>query len=173
MCSEFLWFQMVSGIVPPLMTQRAFRYVLVLPQEFSWQNGSDVCQDLIKLFILPSVREAIQSNIEKLTNWPSDKCHLNFVSGKAVLVLLPIPAASGVENLICLYKVPDRFSSWHMKIKFKHIIISHRGCVGSPLNSLVLNDISLEHVPEFKYLGVWMTEKLSWLHQIEVISKQA
>ena len=33
--------------------------------------------------------------------------------------------------------------------------------------------VSFENVPEMQYLGVWLTEKLSWSHQIEVVSKRA
>ena len=44
-----------------------------------------------------------------------------------------------------------------------HLVISRKSHPLQPNFELKIGDSSLARVAEFKYLSVWLTEKLSWL----------
>ena len=50
--------------------------------------------------------------------------------------------------------------------KCKYLVISRKSHPLQPNFELKIDDISLARVAEFKYLGVWMTEKLSSLVKV-------
>ena len=58
-------------------------------------------------------------------------------------------------------------------IKCKYMIISRKKRPNLPSCNLKLNNIPLEEVDEYKYLGVWLTSDLSWSKHIEYICSKA
>ena len=57
--------------------------------------------------------------------------------------------------------------------KCKYLVISRKSHPLQPNFHLKIGDSPLTRVAEFKYLGVWLTEKLSWSRHVEFISKTA
>ena len=51
------------------------------------------------------------------------------------------------------------------------MVISRKSHPLQPNIDLKIDDSPLTRVAEFKYLGVWLTEKLSWSRHVEFISK--
>ena len=64
----------------------------------------------------------------------------------------------------------------HLKLnvtKSKHMIITRKHALNQPEFQLQICGEPIERVPVYKYLGVWLSENLTWKTHIEHISKKA
>ena len=57
--------------------------------------------------------------------------------------------------------------------KCKYMIISRKPSPLQPLSILKINDTLLAQVHKFKYLGVWLSERLDWSIHVQAITKTA
>ena len=57
--------------------------------------------------------------------------------------------------------------------KCKFMIISRKPSPLQPLSVLKIDDTPLAQVPKFKYLGVWLSERLDWSIHVQAITKSA
>ena len=57
--------------------------------------------------------------------------------------------------------------------KCKYMVLSRKRSPMLPVAQLTILDIPLDRVSEFKYLGVWLTDNLSWSKHIQSITKKA
>ena len=53
------------------------------------------------------------------------------------------------------------------------MIISRKPSPLQPLSVLKIDDTPLAQVPKFKYLGVWLSERLDWSIHVQAITKSA
>ena len=88
-----------------------------------------------------------------------------------ILMFKPI---SGEDDLVAFQSDIDRIANWmtlnHLSLnpqKTKLIILSCSGQKSHPV--LLLNGAELERVSHFNYLGIWVSDDLTWNNHIEAI----
>ena len=57
--------------------------------------------------------------------------------------------------------------------KCKYMVISRKRQHHQPMNQLTISNALLEKVSDFKYLGVWLSDNLTWTKHVEQITKRA
>ena len=72
--------------------------------------------------------------------------------------------------------VTDWFSNNHLTIntnKTKFMLISRRRKLPKKFPPLYLNNVQIESVSHFRYLGVWISDDLTWSKHVETICCKA
>ena len=57
--------------------------------------------------------------------------------------------------------------------KCKYMVISRKCQHHQPMNQLTISNALLEKVSDFKYMGVWLSDNLTWTKHVEQITKRA
>ena len=85
----------------------------------------------------------------------------------------------GTEDFIALQRDISTINNWikenHLTFnvaKCKYMLISHKR-QPQPMPDLFLDNVSLERVQYFKYLGILLAADLSWTHHIEAVCSKA